>query len=349
MAKVLCAYSGIEFTVQHFPIYLDQRECYHPVFCVSQKKLISYAAKWASAELTSTDSYLLFLALLNSTELVEFRVPAFVTEHTNSIVANNMQSLLRIVSRMNMLKHPELALPRFVLSPDTKDLANVDNWIDMWHSAYAEFAEGYRTYTHTQQVLRRESALERLIKNPLKTPESYASTLAEWAAIAGRFPAGTVPYDGKQIALADYWKMIIKKCARAESIFSIPEVDLSDLIEHCEEYIPAGDIYSFELFKLLREGAKRQASFLGLGDFLPSGRNVTVPQFHILDADTSVEDANKLAMIAAAPEIEPRADMYPNKLAYLKARANYDMAKNHRAALAVASTPPANPVSDIDI
>jgi hypothetical protein len=328
MARVLCAYSGVEFKVEHFPIYLDQRECYHPIFCLSQRKLIALSPKWAAGELTNIDSYLLFLALLNSTELVEFRSPAFLTEHTDSIVANNMTSLLRICSKINTVKHPELALPRFVLSVDTRDLSNVANWIEMWHSSYSEFADGYRTYSHSQRVLRREEALERLIKNPLKTPDSYAKTLADWAAIAGKFPTGTIPYDGQQVELADYWKMIIRKCARAESIFSIPEIDLRDLIDHCEEYIPAGDIYSFELFKLLRLGASRQASFLGLGDYIPSlyGKPNAPNNWVVLSEDTSVETANKLAMVAAAPEVEPRQDMYPNKLSYLKARANWDMA-----------------------
>lgn len=332
MAKILCSHSGIEFQVQHFPISLSSRECCHPIFCTSQRTLIGYANKWGSGELTTTDSYLLFCALLNSTELVEFRVPVLRTEHTDAIVATNMHPLLRIVSKINAIKHPALALPRFVISPDTKDLSNVSNWIEMWHAGYAEFASGYKTYTHTQVVLRREAALEKLIKNPTLKPESYAHTLSEWAAIAGSFPTGTVPFQGQQISLSDYWKLIIRKCARAESIFSIPEVDLEELLEHCEDNIPAGDIYSYELFSLLREGKKRQQGFLGLEDYAIKSSNSTNPTFHILDPNTSVEHANKLAMVAAAPDVAPTPAQYPNKLAYLKAKANWDMAAKFKLA-----------------
>mgnify|MGYP000735790344 CR=1 FL=1 len=56
MAKILCAYSGIEFSCEHFPITLHARESYHPIFNVPQKKLLSYLGKWAGNELTPTDN-----------------------------------------------------------------------------------------------------------------------------------------------------------------------------------------------------------------------------------------------------------------------------------------------------
>src|SRR3990172_712457 len=99
--KILCSISSTEFNVEHFPGYLSSREVSHPIFYLPQKKLLSYMAKWSGSELTRTDSYLLFLAILNSTELVHFRVPIFKDNRTDSIIAQNMEKLALTVTKLN--------------------------------------------------------------------------------------------------------------------------------------------------------------------------------------------------------------------------------------------------------
>jgi len=264
--RILCAYSGIEFKVEHFPAILNSREVCHPIFYLPQHKLISYIPKWHSGELTATDSYLLYLALLNSTELIEWRVPALKTDKTIAIVAHNMQSLVAIVSKINIIKHPAFVLPRFVISPETKTLENSSFWIDAWVNQYRDWSDGYKTRSYDEKLQRREEALERLINNSARTVESYATILADWAALAGSFPIGTQEVKGKQVPLSDYWKSIIKACASNESIFSIPKKDLEELVEYCEEEIPHGSIYAHTLMSFLRSGLKKQTNYLGLGD-----------------------------------------------------------------------------------
>jgi hypothetical protein len=322
MAKILCASSGIEFTCEHFPAFLTSRECSHPIFSLSQKKLLSYYPKWEAAQLTPTDSYLLFLALLNSTELVQFRVPAHRTTTTDAIVANNMEDLVQIVSKMSIIKATILALPQFVISPETKTLDTAHYWIAAWESCYEEFQSGYTANRRKEKIYEREAYLEKLIKDG-KEETHYAASLAEWASLAGGFPdSNQIPTPFGPMTLAEYWKLIIRKCARAESIFQITAVDLEDLIEHCEDNIDAGSIYAHALFKLLRDGRAKQQNFLGLGD---------LGNYKILQENDSVEDANKLVLIQTAPTEMPSPLNYPNRLAYLKDKAKWDMAQQHKA------------------
>lgn len=343
MAKILCAYSGLEFSVQHFPISLDSRECTHPIFHTTHRRLISYAGRWSAGDLSPEENYLLFLSLLNTSGLVEFRTAVMRTTLTAALVANNMQSLMRITSIIQTLPHPEITMPRFVISPDSCDLANVSHWIESWFSAYKELTDGYRSLSTEQQLYRMEQVLERLIKTPMKTPESYANTLANWAEVAGKFPQGLVPAPAGvgQVSLADYWKTIIRKCSTAESIFHIPAIDLEDLIEHCEDNIQMGSIQATALLTLLRNGRKRQRNYLGTGDdFLhsnPSG-------FKILDADSSVEDANKLAIIANAMQEAPLPKNFSTRFAYLKAKMAFDMKQQYTSATAIK---PTDPLSDL--
>lgn len=327
--KILCAYSGIEFSCEHFPASLYSRETSHPIFNIPQKKLLSYMGKWATLNaLTPTDSYLLFLALLKSTDLVDFRVPVERTEQTNSIIATNMEALAKTVSRLNTVYTPSVVFPRYVISPDTRTLANIHFWIENWNDTYQDFLDGYRSTHESQKLIQREHALERMIKNPHKPISSIAPQLAEWAALAGSFPVFLIksPFTGMNISCSDYWKIIISKCANEESIFSIRRKDIEELLEHCEEFIPVGSIFSNALFKTLRHALERQRNFLGLGD-LDIGRTIS---YKILEETDSIESANIQAMIASAPDHCPDPKEYPNKLLYLKAKMRWEMAQRYK-------------------
>jgi len=324
--KILCAYSSIEFTCDHFPASLFSREAYHPIFNLPQKKLLSYIGKWSASELTPIDSYLLFLATLNSSDLIEFRVPAIRTDRTDSLIAQNMEPLMKTIIRLNTVMNPAVVFPRYVISPETRTLDNVHHWIQNWKEAYQDFLDGYKSVHESQDLIRREHAIERLIKSPHRPIASYAASIADWAAIAGEFPASQTisRITGKQLTISDYWKEIIIRCTKEEQIFSINREDLEELIEHCEINISAGPILAHHLFKVLRHARERQKNFLGLGDL-----DIRRSTFQILTSSDSVEDANLRASIQSAPLDEPKIESYPSKFAYMKAKFRYDMAKKY--------------------
>lgn len=324
--KILCSLSGIEFTCEHFPAYLSSREVSHPIFSLPQKKLISYLGKWGRQELTPTDSYLLFLSILNSSELVEFRVPAFRTEETDSLVAQNMEQLAKIVTRLNAVTNPSVVFPRYVISPDTKTLSNIPHWISNWQDSWEDFQDGFAREYDNRKLIVRETALERLIKSPHLPISSYASKLADWAAIAGEFPENLKisPFTRQKVTCSDYWKEIIVRCTKEESLFSVPQKDIEYLLTHCECNIPLSGLLSSSLFKVLRRALEKQKNFLGLGDMDLSG-----VRYQILSSSDTTETANLKAMIDSAPEHEPTPEQYPNKIAYLKAKLRFQMAKKY--------------------
>lgn len=341
--KILCSLSGIEFTCEHFPAYLSSREVSHPIFSLPQKKLISYLGKWASSELTPTDSYLLFLSILNSSGLVEFRVPAARSPETDALIAQNMELLAKTISKLNAVSSPAAVFPRYAIGPDTKYLTNIKVWIQNWNEAFADFQDGYARDYDARKLITREAALERMIKNPHLPVSAYASKIADWASIAGQFPEyNTIsPFTNLKITMADYWKEIIVKCSREESIFSVPQVDIQDLLEHCENNISIGTIYSNALFSVLRKAIERQRNFLGLGDM-----DLSRGKYQILSTDDTTETANLKAMIDSAPDHEPRVEEYPNKVAYLKAKLRFQMAKKYGSPESPESTPTPTPTQD---
>lgn len=324
--QILCAFSSITFSCDHFPGSLTSRESYHPIFNLPQKKLLSYTHKWATSELTETDSYLLFLAALKSTDLVHFRVPAVITPFTSSIIANNMEHLMKVIPKLNTVREPSRHFPNYVISPETKTLANVNHWISNWNDSYDEYKSGKGRDYDERKLVQKEAAIERLIHSKHIPLHRYSKQIADWAAIAGNFPTFNIksPFTGLEISCADYWKQIIQKCASENSLFSIRRTDIIELQEHCEDNIPIGTIFSNKLFSILRYALEKQKNFLSLGDFDIPGKGK--PNYQLLEESDTIEDANIRAMIQSAPEIEPTPDKYPTKLAYMKAKVRWDMA-----------------------
>lgn len=334
MSRILCAISGVPFKVEHFTLYNSARESHHPIFDLSADKLLALSEDYVDDKFTDVENYLLYLALFKSTGLVTFRVPAIQTQHTQSIIAKNMIPLMGIVSKLQVLGIDRiknvLSLPQFVISPDTKSLYTTKDWIEVWENAYKDYKDKYKSSTLLDKIHNMETNLERYIKDKTKDISTYAPSLARWAAIAGNFPtcdagldADLIKTTGRQMTLSEYWQFIIKLCAKAEPVYSIPDADIQELIEHCEENIEQGTIYAFNLMTLLRSASKKKTDFFAFGDI--DVRST----FKILDPSASVEDANIQAMIDSAPTDKPVEKDYPNKLAYFKAKVKWETKQNY--------------------
>jgi len=316
MASILCNLSGIEFKCDHFPIHLTQGESHHPIFDVKLPRLWKYFPKWQAGELTETDSYLLFIAYLNATELVDFRVSCKRRANTSQIIQSNMESLFYTIGRIVSIKHPKFSVPRLVISPDTADLANVRYWIQTWEQSYADFCDGMKDVELRSRLVRKEQALERLIKNPALHPKKYAKLLASWAAESAVFPEFNMTDSaGNETTCSEYWQEIIVKCHTDTNIISIPEKDLSELIEHCEEHLDGGSIQSHQLFVTIRQGMDTLKGFFSVGS----------PSFSILGDGDSVGDTNLQLLIDSAPLNPPKRTDYANEFQFIKAKMKYSL------------------------
>lgn len=321
--KILCSKSGIQFNCEHFPAYLHAREVSHPIFHLPQKKLLSFVPKFAASQLNEVDSYLLFLSLLESTNLVEFRTAAKVTSNTASIIYNNMEDLVKLVGAMNVLTHPDQVFSRIAISPENNDLETIHYILANWELQLSDFKDGYVAISIRQDLNRREAALEKLIKSNHREIQ-LATQIANWAEIAGKFPEFEVHTQFGTLTCAEYWKLIIRKCINAESIFSIEQKDLEELITHCEENIEHGSIYSHTLMQILRNGKEKKANFLGLGDWDISQSSIS---YLMVQSEDSVEQANMELLVNTAPTSEPKLTDYPTRFEWLKAKARWTLAQ----------------------
>ena len=336
MARITCSKSGIVFQCEHLPLTLHSSEVHHPLFSLSKKKLLPLHKEYLAGNLSVTESYLLYLSLLNSTDLLVWRTQCRFTTHTPSIVANNMEQLISIIGKIDIIHHPSFTLPKFSISYDTADLSNSFHWIQAWTQQYSDWYDGLKEARYREELKSRieprEAALQRTIKTFFSDPAKLASKLSEWAEYAGDFPQFLVTHPftkGKKLSLSEYWKELIRACVIDDKIWQYPKKDIEELIDHCEDNIENTSIYSHKLFQILSSGLESNLSFAGFGDIGIS--DVGVTKFTVLSPTTSAEDANKLALAHSAPLTEPRPSAYTNKFAYLKDKAKWDMAQKYGA------------------
>lgn len=316
--KVTCKYSGIEFNVDNFA---NMRMVHvHPLFYCAPKQLLSRAGDWAAQKLNEKERRLLFLSLLYTTELVEFRVTATPAD---SIVQSNMESLIKFIGWQSGISSPQLALPRFVVSPETRTLANAKYWLETWWQARKDFEDGYRAFSDLAKLRNREVALERLIKNHQKKTEDYSGILAAWAMDASNVP----------VSLREYWISLFK--LKGLNIYQAKTVDLEEIVEHMTEYLDHGSIYAAATLRHMRVMLAKNKTGLNFGLGIPDEElekldfevALSTP-FRIVEDE--VETYNKQVVAADAPEDEPSQRDYPSRLTYLKAKAAWILARKAR-------------------
>lgn len=314
--RITCKYSGVTFTVSNFA-NISLRDSIHPLFGAPVKLLLSRTTDWAADKLNADERKILFLSLLHSTELVEFRITATISEST---VQLNMETLIRFIGWQSGIQHPAFILPKFIISRETADMNNVRHWLQAWWDAKKDFEEAYRTTSQLTKSRNRETALERLIKNAAKTTDDYASLLSSWAMDAGNVPK----------SLREYWCDLFK--LRGLAIYNARTVDLEEMLEHFEEVMEHGSIYAAATMKHIRRLLARNKAGLNYGLGIPDEdlekldfEELALQPFTIIEDE--VEQHNILSAATNAPTEEPQQKDYASKLAFLRAKAAWTLAQ----------------------
>ena len=315
--KLYCQYSGVNFTLPQLGTAKTSVLTVHPAFHMEKKHLFNLYNDWQEGLLEDeTDNRLLFLALLNSTGLIDWNATA---NPSPALVQQHMPNMFYTCKWVTAVTLPAMKLPRFAVTGDTRKLDNIKHWLDVWEHIREDFEAGYRSTAEIEKQRQREELLEKLIKSDNENTSRFAGLLAQWA-----FDAAQVPDN-----IRSYWRQIIT--SKGINIFSIRKADIDEMVEHFEEALGEhGSIYSYTLLKHCRNLQKQVCTGLG---FNVSNMDlvdiVTRSDFTIVDENdvTDTERLNVQKLINSAPAAKPVEANYPNKVAYLRAKISYDMAQ----------------------
>jgi len=308
--RVYCQYSGISYNITGFGS--TDLTYIHPIFAAEPKWLLSRMGHWAAQKYTEEECRLLFLALLHSTELVEFRATAVPENRT---VQLNMEQLSRFVAWMTGLSRPQLVLPKFAIQPDNRKLPNIRYWLEVWQKARTDFESGYIATSELRKLRDKEVALERLIRTSTKQVEDYAGLLASWAMQAANVPKG----------LQDYWRSLF--LLKGIKVYEARQVDLQELVEHMEEYLEHGSIFAQATMEHVRLLTKKNSAGLTYGLGLTDADLADLDSSPFTIVEGSIEQHNINVLVAAAPEEEPKAVDFASRVQYLRAHAGWKLAQ----------------------
>lgn len=325
--RLTCQYSKITFSTSAMLSTGVQApvQCVHPVFYADLEYLSKLYDAWEEGKMKEVrDQRLLFLALLNATDHIDWYCAADPKAET---VLQNMEDLFNHVMWMRDIMLPRLSLPRFAVNHSTCKLGNVKVWMETWTEIRSDFEKGYLSRAEEQRKARRQAALDILSERKIKDDTSktrhlaYLRTLADWAAVALKFPE----------PLASFWKQIIR-CQSARAALDFRPVDVEELLEHVTEF---GDYNSTHYFALLKQVKQVLMDAKGESisdlDFSALLSDVEIPDSTASRKlpSTSTEATEIARQVQLAPLDKPKESDYANKTQYMIALARFNLAQSH--------------------
>ena len=300
MAKLRCPISGILYSCDHIPVTVAIA---HPVFSLQPKKLIGLYARYTKGELPNTDSYLLLLALLNTIESLEWRVPCSLDPKepsTAALIATNIAQLVTVLEKSNAITIPSFKQPGYIITYNNSDLANLPIYIKAWRDNIRDFHSAYKQDKLDAKARAIEATLQKLINNG--EDKLTAVKLADWAHLCASFPADKV----------EAYQKLIRSCYNQEKMFKYKLSQIEEVKEYCLANIEPGSIYSHALYSTLEKGIDLNKGYLG---------------YTLLDISNIGNNEELAILVAKAPEEEPVRTDYTSSVEFLKAKLRYNTAK----------------------
>jgi len=320
MARITCAISGIRFNCSYLEdISIPHTEGYfHPIFALPYTQLHRLYSQHCRMQLTSNDSYLLFMAFLHSSGKVEWKHPATLSPNdpqTKKFIENNLSQLIRVLEKTGIIRHPSFKQPSYRVTYENANLRQVPNWIKEWLDNIDDFIAGKASMREQEDLQKIENRLSYLILSGEK-PERFSHVIASWANQAAEFPQDK----------AEDWMKTIRSCFNINKMFNTPLPVLKEIKEYCESNIEAGSIHFHTLSHVIKEGIKRHVDYLG-GSSLALGYTL-LPSLE--DGSTDKKDLKNAAelatLIAKAPASPPKEGDYSTSLEFLRAKLAYRVA-----------------------
>lgn len=323
MARITCAISGIRFNCSYLEgITIPHTEGYfHPIFALPYTQLHHLYSKHCKGELTSNDSYLLFMAFIHSSGKVEWVHPSTCNPNdanTKKLIENNLAQLIQVLEHTGIIRHPSFKQPSFRVTYENADLRQISNWIKEWADNIEVFRSGKADMRQQEDLQKVENRLSYLILSGEK-PERFSHVIASWANQAAEFPEDK----------AELYMKTIRSCFNINKMFNTPLSLLKEIKEYCESNIEVGSIHFHTLSHVIKEGISRHVDYLG-GSSLALGYTL-LPSLSEKGKEAELKNAAEIATLASkAPATAPQEKDYSTSLEFLRAKLAYRVASTQR-------------------
>jgi len=339
------------------------KRVHHPIFDQETKVLLGLLPKLIAGQLGTVDRRLLFLSLLHSTTLLDWRVPATPSDER---IAQLLTKVISVVDMVHQVPNAVNIFPRYVIDNTTTTMEDLRYYLDSLVATKNQLPMLARTNRRSAVLRNKEDVIARLMRGGKnKNRSKYAAMLAEWVAIAGNFP-DSVYYpeaypEVPSTTVAEHWKDVIKFCGSKKLNWdNVPMEDIDKIEDWLGEQADTGNfelgtVLSKGVFNLLNDAKDTKKALYGddlnfnyvkldtytveideayeyyddLGTILVGTRKVTkivtsLPSTSTMMAGGHSKDQIELAKLAAtAPTELPVRSKYLDNISYLRAKNAY--------------------------
>ena len=246
--RIRCRYSGVEY---HLPGQFSNFTitATHPLIeagCNDPSILINKYPEWASGSFSKEERRVYFVALLASTNLVEFRVAA---EPLDTHIQLNTELLIKTLNWYSAIG-VHLNLPSYTVTNETKSLANIRQWIDRFTDAKKDWDKRRGTNEAREAAIDKlaacEERLQRLTNSIQRNDTRYYNTLASWAFQAS---GAEVDFADETSGLLDRWRAIFH--LNDVQVILADANEIKSLHDYMHANLELGSIYSIDVLSHL--------------------------------------------------------------------------------------------------
>lgn len=323
-----CPISGIRWHADYMTTQGAQVSC-HPIFYLTQRELYQLAIKdfWVS-RYNKMDNYLITLALLNSTSLVEWHAPATPTKDAHMRALRQLPALLDIIDAMNACERLPAALrptfPRIVINQENNNLSCLSTHIEVWQTVILETRANIKDVRSENELRISESRFMAALYDANINGRRLGIIASRWL---------TATLDWHPVADMLWRKMIITAASASKynnddnrlkiaNYYTIG--DWEQLENYLMDNLEHGTTFSAILMQWIAIAKTTIQAQYARGQSVDINGNLTIDR-----AIDSPENNAILRLIDDSPTAQPLPAEYKSKLDYLKALAKYNAAKNY--------------------
>lgn len=334
--KTICQKSGVVLHKSDLLLGFDLAD-EHPIFRAKSTILfgVPMTHRFMFAE-NPDEKKLIFLAYLNATYLVDFQHHASPTLKTMEKNFYRLQEMAQWVRYAEFKLAKIVAFPRYVIRSDNSDLSNIGSWLNSLGELREKINRRELERDKSAALQQREMEIKRELGEANFAGKAFTPKLAKWSL------------DVCDITLqhADYNKWMKIMCIPLNEAWMIDLAEYYELQQLLQEHLPVLESnpqaisVMHQINTLIKECRK------GFTDFsmLSNVEGEEVSDFEILEDGQQVQRFHKVNQhMKDVPTEEPKKENYTTKLAFLLAKAKWDLSKNKPTIV-----PPPKPTPEID-
>lgn len=320
MSQIICPISGEILYKSDLFLGFNLSDV-HPIFRAKKELILSTDMIFrfqAAKNLREKKMY--FLAVLNTTDLVDFTYPANPAPYVVEACFLDAITLAPWIDFAKAKMHPHrerIQFPRYKIDKMNSEMKNISIWISALYDIRNIFLEASRQEELKKDLTNKAADIEREFKTASAFGRAFTMPLARWALEMAEVESGVF----------EKWRTIL--CTPLEDAWTLQKEDVEEILECLRSNLPINNdqvIAVISQCKLLL--AKSQESFVSFAfveDETPERQQPHTPSSKDFTMDSPASSEPLIRLEDIGPE--PKRSQFIRHFEYLQAKARWDLLK----------------------